>query len=805
MFKKALIILGLFILTSSSINCITKPKVIGKVIEKTSGEVLPFATVTIQSKELKVLGGAYTSEDGKFTVTNVVEGEHYIKVSFVGYKDTTVNAKINYVDSLCDLGNIMLTPDSRQLSAAVVTSKVPVIEQKLDKIVMNVSEAVHTQGSNALEVLRKAPGISIDPSGNILLNGQAAQIWIDNRPSNLNGEDLTTLLSSTDGSTIDKIEIMSHPSSKFDASGSGGIINIKTKKNFLKGLNGSIRVASDAGYYDKVYSGLNASLNANYRTDKNNTFILLSPRYNERFTKLSSETYYGDVLLKSETNLKFFQNSQNFKFGNDHYFNKKNIFGIIVYGVSRGVNDNSYGDSGSKFYEFNNLTKNTETYIKDTRSFDNISGNLNYSYLIKEGSELTINFDYGYYDINNNSWQDNVNSDGNGIELTPVIFKSNSYQFINLASYKTDYEKIIWKNAKLETGLKVAFSNTDNDMVRQDFESGNWLINNQLSSKFEYKENISAGYLSIAKQINTKTVGKIGVRAEYTDSKGDWISSQTNTNKGYLNLFPNIYFAYTPNKDIRLSLAYSPRISRPNYFQLNPFRQYIDAQSSIEGNPDLNPEMTHDFTLTAGYKSHLNLTLLYQQNNNKIIQNPYFDEVTGQKKLMWENFGKQKLSGIVFSITELPIQKWLYINLNALAANIQNEGADDFTSHSIFTQGYLAVTMLLPKNTKFEINGFIQSGLPYGYFEVLPQGQVSLSFKKGLLNNRADLSINVNDIFNTQHERIRMKDYAISEYRLNQMNLTRNIGISLSYKFGQGKAARQRKVGIQDEATRVGE
>ena len=804
MYNKVLIILGLIILTSNPITAKTDTKVTGKVIEKTTGEVLPFATVTIQSKEKKVLGGTYTSEDGKFSLNNIAEGEQSVKVSFIGYKDTTIEAFIEYIGTVCDLGTIALNPNARQLSAAVVTSKVPVIEQKLDKIVMNVSEAVHTQGSNALEVLRKAPGISIDPSGNILLNGQAAQIWIDNRPSNLTGEDLTTLLNATDGSTIDKIEIMAHPSSKYDASGSGGIINIKTKKNFLKGLNGSVRLASNAGYHDRVYAGANASLNANYRSEKNNTFVLLSPRYDERKMELSSETYNSNTFLSSLTSMNFYQNSQNFKIGNDYYMNKKNIFGVILYGVTRDMNDNSLDESGSKFFTDGTLSKRTDTKLKDTRSFDNISGNMNYSYMIKDGNELTLNMDYGYFDIANNAWQDNRNFNGSGIELNPINFRSTSLQYINLVSFKTDYEKIIWKSAKLETGFKVAQSTTNNDLVREDLVSGTWQNNSQLSSKFDYRENISAAYLSITKQINKKFVGKAGLRGEYTDSKGNWISSGTSTSKGYMNFFPNLYVGYTPTKDMRVSFSYSLRISRPNYSQLNPFRQYVDAQSSLEGNPELDPEMTHELTLTAGYKQHLNFTFLYQQNNNKIIQNPYFDELTAHKKLVWENFGTQKLVGVVLSVTEYPLVKWLYLNFNAIAANIHNRGAAGFTSHSIFAQGNLGLTMLLPKSTKFEVNSTFQSGLPYGYFEVLPQGQVSLSIKKGMLKNRADLAINVNDIFDTQHERIRMKDYAISEYKLNQRNLTRNLTVSFSYKFGQGKAARQRKVGVQDEAGRVG-
>ncbi len=792
-----------FTLIASQLNARTENKVTGKVVESKTGEVLAYATVTIQSPDKKVLGGTYTATDGKFAIQNIEEGDKVVKVSFIGYKDTTFTTKVAYSGASCDLGTISLLPNATQLNAAVVSSRVPVIEQKLDKLVMNVSEAVHTQGSNALDVLRKAPGLSIDPSGNILLNGQAVQIWIDNRPSNLTGEDLTTLLNSTDGSTIDKIEIMAHPSSKYDASGSGGIINIKTKKIFLKGLSGNTRLAYDAGPYDALYNGVNATLNVNYRTEKNNLFINYSPRYFDSFYNFKSTTEYGDNILNSETNAKIFQNSHNYKIGNDYYINKNNIFGVILYGAFRNMNDNSYGDTGSKLYENSTLAKKTITNLGDRKKFGNISGNLNYTRIIKEGNELTLNLDYGYFGINNKSWQDNEISNGQGTLYDPVKFNSNSEQYINLLSFKADYEKIIWKSTKLESGLKVARSYTDNDLVRNDFISGNWEVNNELSSKFTYTEIISAAYVSLAKQLNAKFVGKAGIRVENTQSDGDWISSDSKTSKNYTDFFPNVYVGYNPNKNLRLSLSYSLRINRPSYNQLNQFRQYVDAQSSIEGNPDLDPELNHEFTFSAGYKQHLNLVFIFQQSNNKIIQNPYFNETTGEKKLMWENFGMQRFSGLALSLTEYPLTKWFYTNINLFAANFENHGAADYTSNGLFAQGNAGFTFLMPKTWKAEVNCTMQTGIPYGYFKVLPQGQVSVALKKSFMKNKADFALTINDLFDSQHERIRINDYSVSSYSLNQRTKTRTIGISFNYKFGQGKAARQRKVGVQDEAGRV--
>ncbi len=287
--RKLILLLALLIFTNLFAFGKSNVTIYGKVIEKENGKPLPFATVSIHSLNNVVLGGTTSENDGSFRLNKAIDEECIIKISFIGFKDSTF--KISPAsDPDINLGVIELKTDAVTLKSAIVTSRVPVIEQKLDKLVMNVAEAVATQGSTALDILKRAPGVSIDPSGNILLNGSQVQVWIDNRPSHMTGTDLENLLSSTDGSTIDKIEIISHPSSKYDAQGSGGIINIKTRKNFAKGLNGSIRGAYGAGLYKKYYNYADGTLNLNYRNEKNNLSLSYNPRYNEGFFHFKTET-----------------------------------------------------------------------------------------------------------------------------------------------------------------------------------------------------------------------------------------------------------------------------------------------------------------------------------------------------------------------------------------------------------------------------------------------------------------------------------------------------------------------------------
>jgi len=780
--------------------------IVGKVAEKSNGNPLPFATVSIQDEAKKIVGGATTGENGNFQINNVIFGKCNVKVSFIGFKDTTFVININQDANNVDLGVIKLASDAIALKSAVIVAKVPVIEQKLDKIVMNVSEAVSTQGSNALDVLKKAPGISVDPSGNILLNGSAVQVWIDGRPSNLSGAELESLLSGTDGSTIDKIEIISHPSAKYDAAGSGGIINIKTKKSFAKGLNGSFKGSYTAGPYEKYYQGADGTLNLNYRSEKTNTSVTYSPRFNESFENIYTTTNIGNgLILKGTTEFDFLNKNHSFRVVNDVFLTKKDIVGVIVNGFIRNQTGNTDNDvTGNELFNNGVLIENTRTGISNKDNFYTLSGNLNYTHTFKESQEITLNADYGYYDIGKNSAQDNYFSDSQGAETrVPSIFKSSSNQLINIMSLRADYEQVIFKTIKMEAGAKWAQSRTNNDLVRNDQINGNWIVNNQLSSKFNYTENISAAYVSLAKQFGTVWSVKGGIRAEMTNSTGEWISADTVTTKSYLDVFPTAFVGYTPNKNLRFGLSYTMRIQRPSFYQLNPFRMYIDANSSVEGNPNVNPQYNHQISLSLGVKQHLSFALHGQFLNNAIIQNAYFNSQTGEKKLIWDNFGKQSFMGGSVSLTEFPITKWMIINANIFLANVENK-TEGYKSSSIFSNGNINTAFLLPKDYKVELTGVFQSKIPYGYFTVDPTYEISVGVKKGLFKNMGTLSLNVHDIFNSLKNNVSLNTDQLNAYYFTSLSRNRTITLSFQYRFGQSKGMKMRKVGNAEEASRVG-
>lgn len=778
--------------------------VFGKVIEKESKNALGFATVTIKSPDNKIIGGTTTSNDGSFKLNSLSLGEYDVKVSFIGFRDTTLNLNIKSSEASHDLGIIELASDAFNLKSAIISAKVPMIEQKLDKIVMNVSETVSTAGSNALDVLKRAPGISVDPSGNILLNGISAQVWIDGRPSNLSGSDLESLLSGTDGSTIDKIEIMAHPSSKYDAAGSGGIINIKTKKNFAKGLNGSLRGSYTGAHYEKYYHSVDGTILLNYRNDKTSSTFTYSPRINNDFNTFDTKTGFGNDnrLLVSSSLFDRSRKNHGFRLSTDLFSNKKNIFGFIVSGTLRDFSDTTSGNTGSILYTNGIISERTITALSNKSNFDNLSANINYTHIFKENYELTLNSDYYNYNLGDYSYQKNNFTDNEGnVSRDGIVFRSNSQKYINILSFKSDYEQPFWKTGKMESGIKWAQSMTDNTMLRENLNHSLWTPDNNLSSKFKYNEQISAAYISFSKQFGNKWSLKGGLRAELTVAKGDWISSDTITSKKYLDFFPTFFAGFNPNENIKLSFSYTLRTQRPNFEQLNPHRFYIDATSSVVGNPDINPQYSHSVSLTLGIKKHLSISANGEFICNAIVQNPTIDSNNGEKFLIWDNFGSQTFLGGTISLTELPVASWFILNGNVFVAKMSTSNPG-FSKSSLFSQANINCTFLLPSNFKAELSGSFQSGMPYGYFDIKPRGDVSVGIKKGMLGNKATLSLLASDIFQTNTSRASLKENVFN-YEFESIFRSRRITLTFNYRFGQGKSIKARKVGSSEEAGRV--
>ncbi len=772
----------------------------GSICDGNTGEPLPFVTVVARTADSTVVAATTSDEKGFFSFD--VSPETVITASLIGYRESSpVQPSVDML--------ILLEKDSEMLEAATVTGKLKLVEMKIDKVVMNVSQSAFAQGSNGLELLRKAPGVTIDKDGNVLLNGKSVSIWIDGRPSYMDGEALISLLRSTSGESIDKFEIMEHPSAKYDAQGQGGIINIRTKRNFAKGFNGNLGFNGGGMYFGTNDIGFipDASLWGNfaYRGRKTNTFVNLYDGYSDMAVLLEIDTRQPVMdkafELKTHTVMNATNNNYQIKAGNDWFLDDRNVLGFIV--SLPGGSSSNYADPGhntSEIYLDGNLTEKIRSINDENSSYRRVTGNINYTHIFDESrsAEITTNLDwYRNGNVQSTYMTNFTSANGSETESRRNIDSDNT---VNIYSAKTDYQTVLWSKAMFEAGAKWAMSLTDNKTIRTETDVPD---NNTI---FTYTEHIAAAYADIAMQLSPKFSFKAGLRGEYTHSLGDWKSAGEKTTRSYFDLFPTLFAGFNPSDKLNFAATYTRRIDRPSYWTMDPAESYADAHTIMVGNPELLPEYIDDFGLQMGFAQHFAINLGYTHTKNLSLQIPSIKE-NGDQILKWGNFGVNHLSYAVLSISSLPVTKWLDWSFNILGLYMNSVSeTDTFTSSGFTAQGYTAFTFNLPSDWKIELDAQAQSSLTLGYYVSAPVFISNLAVRKHLLGNRLILNFDVNDIF-----RSKINDNTImglgpgTSSLVIQRYMSQSVTLGLSWNFGQAQQMRQRKVGNLDEASRVSE
>lgn len=822
-------VLAILLMASAALAPIQAQTTIqGRVLDGSRNEPLPFATIAVLSADSTVVAGTVADENGHFALT-VKEGR-LIAFSFVGY-----NTEYRPFDPAQRSLEVALAPSATTLQTVQVTAKAPVIEQQMDKLVMNVAQSAFAQGSNAEDLLRKAPGVSIDKDGNVQLNGQAVAVWIDGRPSQLDGQSLTAMLRATDGTSIDKIEVIANPSAKYDAAGQGGIVNIKTKRNFKQGFSGTLAAnAGGMGFrretelsdpLSSFYFDQDISLNLNYRTAKTNSFLQLSESTNQLGVDVVSTTDLGpvgqDFYQHAVSRYDADVSAYSLKLGSDWFVDKKNTLGFIVTLPFNRMTQ-SADTNGNRSYQMvaDAVTNQTMSYAMTDHRFAQYMGNVNYTHIFNEAkmSELTANLDYMHF-VNNSAnplhnyslrpsqelfWRaDSIFS----IQRTDLT----SERTVDVYSAKADWQGLVLGMFLMEAGGKYALTHTDNEMERvTQFDNAS---SNPVATVFDYTEQVSALYATLAGQHPKGFSAKIGLRGEYTYA----YNSQNTVKQNYFDLFPTAYVGYnTPDMMKRFGISYTRRIQRPNYNQLNPFQNFIDAHTSNMGNPDLRPCYSNSLSLTAGFGQFVTLTGMYMHNKDVIGMTPQIDPLTGDQTLFFDNTGDVRLTGGSLTISELPLGKKLTLMVSAnlfdfhstapaatlLAGIPASEVSVD--EHSFYGAGYGCLTLMLPKDWKLQLDGFLSTPIAQGYMHIGWNYSTNFAVKKSACDGRFLFSLSVNDIFRTMNSSfgIYMAGKEISFY--DQTHLMQAVKVGLQWNFGTAqKPLKRRNVGTLDEASRT--
>lgn len=769
-----------------------------KGIVKDSKIPVAFANVFLSTSEGKFITGAITNEDGSFEI-NLKRGNYQLKISAVGYND--YHKDILFEESL-NIGEIQLLGTTTNLNEVVIKSKKKIIEQKIDRLVYNLESNIAISGGDALNALGTAPGVIVKNNSISILGKGLSKIMIDGRILELSGEELNSFLKSIAASDIKNIEIITNPSAKYDANGDGGLINL----NLKKGVKNSWKNTTTLNYEQNKYAI--STLRDNFIYSKNKIRFSLSGNGKKGNSK-EKETlniYYPNGLWDLNNISKIKEDNISGRIALDYDITEKTTIGFQYLGDRSNPDRNS--NTSINIYNSSNSLESVliNNGLNNQQSTNN---SLNGHLLTKLDSlnrKLTLDIDYFNF---------HSKSDNNFIAKTflpNMTFvninqsaKNTSNQNVENISIKADIEHPL-KSFNLSYGFKASFVNSNSDVNYFNTITGNPELDPNQSNLFNYKENNQAIYVSGDKKINDKLNIQLGLRLEITQTTGFSTTLKQQSDYDYLKLFPTFYIAYKKNENHNFNFNYGKRINRPGFSLLNPFRSYINSNSYSEGNPFLKPSFSDNFDFTHSYKDKFrtNAFLNFTSEGYGVLftSNP----VTNTQIITRENYYKEYYYGIGENY-ESKINKWWECQSSLYFLGSQT----DFTSTinakpSNNIQLYFSInnTFSINETTKLQVDYFYSSPFKKGLYEIGYMAGLNIALQKSMYKKRLQLSILLNDIFNTSY----LKDYKSIVNNINQVysenNSSRFIRIGLTYNFGNKKInLEQHDSGNEEEKNRT--
>ena len=756
-------------------------KITGKVVESTSRQPVEFATVMIADKQTgEAITGVTTDADGAFLVEAKLS-DFYVEISFLGYATQTIT-DIQVRGGEVDLGTIVLTEIGETLSEVVVRAEKSSTEFKLDKRVFNVGEDLSSTGASALEVLNNVPSVNVDIEGQISLRGSTGvQVLINGKPSVLASEQGNALGTIT-ADMIEKIEVITNPSAKYDAEGTSGIINIVIKKEERRGLNGSLTLNTG------VPHNHNLGLSLNRRTEKFNLFSQLGAGYRELprereninldrvndFTILSEGTEYRNELF------------YNFILGTDYHINRYNVLTL----------------SGYFAYEIEDQPSLTQFTIPDTRgraasewSRTEVTEATNpkYQYELQYKKEFPDNADHAllfsalgnFFGKDQSSEFQNTNLIGGSAtndQQTRTNFKEARYTFI------LGYTKPFAEKWTLETGAQYVLNDVSNDFAVTDLINDQWVQNADLTNVFEYNQKVLGAYATGAYE-GDKWGVKLGLRMENTDLTTYLVTTEQSNDQNFTNFFPTFHSSYKVSDNLSFQAGYSRRIFRPRLWDLNPFFNIRNNFSIRTGNPDLLPEFTDSYEVSSVYileKTSLNFSVYYRYTTDVVERvSTLEDKVSIFRPL---NIGTNRSTGIELN-GKYNATRWLSLNgdFNYNFFNRQGslEGTSfDFTADQWSTK--MTAKLKLPAGIDLEVTGHYRSRFQTVQSLISSNVFADLGVRKKVLKGKGVFNLSVRDIFAS-----RIRESVTDQpdfYLYNWGRRGRFVIFGFSYGFGKGEA-----------------
>lgn len=777
------------------------------------GAPLDGATVSLlRSADSSFVKAELSGTDGHFEFFEIKNGAFRVAVSMLGFeKNIGPEFQVSGEGQPTILPKILLLESEGALKEVAIVAKKPFIERRIDRTIVNVESSILATGSTALDILERSPGVVVSQNDAISMRGRSGVIvMIDGKPNPMSGADLANFLKTMPSNTIERIELITNPSAKYDAAGNAGIIDIRLKKDKNLGTNGSFSTSYGQGVYPKAGGGFML----NHRSKKVNVF----GAYNYNFRKAMNDlrlyrTFFdGPVRTGAYDQRNFLvipYNTHNARIGADFYPNKKNVFGLV--GACTFNHFDPHAENTSKV---EGATAVVESFFGTTnRSRDrwlSAAANANFKHIFDDkGQELTADLDLANY---GNHTEQNFTTRYTGIggeQVKPdYLLFGDLRSNLTIKSLKTDYVLPLAGKAKMEAGLKSSIVDADNELQFFDrSQPGQSVYDSTISNHFIYRENINAAYLNASKEWEKFSV-QAGLRVENTNAEGTQLVTNDHFDRHYTNWFPSVFFNYKFSENYETGLNLSRRLDRPSYQQLNPFKKYLDPSTYSAGNPFLNPQFTWAAEWTQTFWQKLSVALAVSNTSDNITQviAPVggLDRVTVQTD---SNLTTVRYASLTLNYNFDITKWWSTINnfnswVGQYSGNLANTPLRDgnVVAHFFTTHNFK-----MKNDWSAEVNFNYKTREIYGFMDLNPQWALGFGIQKNVLNRRGTLKLAVTDIFwqNLPSADIRFTDYTET---FEVFRETRVATLSFNYRFGSSdvKQARRRQGGAEDEKRRAG-
>lgn len=766
----------------------------GSIVDGSTKELIDFASIALlQNDNSAYVAGAQSDLNGKFVFSNLADGSYLLKITFVGYKDYERSAIEIKNGQKIQLGNISLSRDEAQLlSEVVIEGQAPTMQLGIDRKVFNVAQSVISAGGSATDLLSDIPSLSVDMDGAVSLRGTSGvQILIDGKPSPMGG-DISQMLQSMPANTIERVEVITNPSSKYEADGQSGIINIVLKKNIQTGFNGMVNVSGGS------YNNYNGGLNLNYRDRRFNYFGSYNYR---RGNRLGDGYNYNQSLLNngitensSESSRK--GNSHRVKLGLDYYLNDKNTIGI-----SGGFDTRDNNQLENIFYKYQNQPSldGTSTRVSDRKTSD-----FGYDFSVdfkrefsRPGEELVGNFSFGKSTEEGSQSFDQQFSNVNQTIDSRLNDNDEDDKSINI---QLDYILPMGDDARLEAGYRTSIRNSNEMQLSDSFDplSNSFIRDYDLSNGFEMEDIVHAAYGNYQNKI-TPTLGfQLGLRLEQAYLNTEYIILDPTIPENerftvgaldYLRLYPSLFVTQELSEDQQVQASYTRRVRRPRGWQVNPFKDVSDPMNIRMGNANLLPEDIHSFELSyAKFWPKITFTSsIYHRRVNDVIENirTSADEQTSATLSQWLNLSKREATGFEI-ISKVNFNKNIDATANFNFFYNKFHGSDEFNLP--MRDGYNWDANV---SSNVKITSLLSGQVKGNYYapRLQAQGRTNSSFvvdaglKLDVLDKKGSILFNVRDLFNQRM----WSGYTETEQftqRFENRWMRRTFMLSFNYRFG---------------------